>query len=119
MFCNLIKRTHILSLLKHNESAWDFELKGNVRSRKFDYYSIRKSCVIYNHGIVKGKWFLKIFNDLTSQGYEFKELNKKFTYFESCFLKIRTFLHDFYMYALPLKILLMIENKRKNNIYKS
>ena len=113
LFCNLIKRNHLISLLMHNESAWDFELKGNIRSIGFNYFSIRRSLIGYHHGIVKGKWFHSIYKNLIQKGYNFEKLDKKMTLMSSIRLKFRTQLHDLYMYFLPLNVLIKIENKRK------
>ena len=118
LFCNLIKRKHLLSLLNTTDSAWDFELKGNIRSIEYDYFSIRKSCIDYHHGIVKGKWFYTVYNKLIQKGYEFEKLNTVMSNFDTFKLKLKTIIHDYYTYIFPLNIVLFIENKRKGNIYK-
>jgi len=118
LFCNLINRKHLLSLLIQGESAWDFELKGNIRSSKYDYFSIRRSCVKYHHGIVKGKWFNNVYNKLLQKGYKFEKLNVTMSIFETLKRKLITSIHDFYMYIVPLSIVIFIENKRKGNIYR-
>jgi len=117
LFCNLIKRKHLLLLLNPGESAWDFELKGNIRSHRYDYFSIRRKCIDYHHGVVKGKWFLSIYEILINKGYSFEKLNSRMTVFESLKLKLKTNLHDFYMYILPLNLVIRIEKKRNKHIY--
>jgi hypothetical protein len=47
----------LLTLLKPGESAWDFEIKGTIRSDEFDgFYSTRVSCLPVINGVIKGKW---------------------------------------------------------------
>lgn len=118
LFCNLIERDHLINLLHESESAWDFELVGNKRSENYDYYSIKKICIHYHHGIVKGKWFYSILNKLKTEGYKFEKMNKQMSIYESLQIKFKTFIYEFSLKFLPLNIILMIENIRKNNIYK-
>ena len=117
LFCNLIERKHLINILQPSESAWDFELKGNKRSEEFDYYSTKRKLIHCHHGIVKGKWFHTTYKKLINQGYYFRQLNKQLSPFESIILKIRTFFYEFILRVTPLRIVLFIENKRKNNIY--
>ena len=118
LFCNLIERKHLIKLLRFDESAWDFELLGNKRSCDYNYYSVRRPCIDYDHGIVKGKWLPKTYKKLVNCSYKFKKLNKVMSTSESFKLKLKTFFHNFYMYITPLKLLLFLENKRKGDIYK-
>ena len=117
LFCNLIERKHLINMLQVSESAWDFELKGNKRSEEFDYYSTKRKLIHFHHGIVKGKWFNVIYKKLINQGYYFQELNKQLSPFDSVKLKTKTIFYEFFLIITPLKIVLFIENKRKNNIY--
>jgi hypothetical protein len=117
LFCNLIERDHLIKLLYKSESAWDFELAGNKRSEQFDYYSTKKKYIHYNHGIVKGKWFHAIYKELINQGYNFKKLNKQLSPFDSIKLNVKTTFYEFFLRITPIRIILIIENKRKKNIY--
>lgn len=117
LFCNLIDREHLIKLLHQSESAWDFELVGNKRSEAFDYYSTSKKQLQFHHGIVKGKWFHSVFKKMHRQGYSFHKLSKKMSAIESCKLVAKTTLYEFFLRVTPLRIVRMIENKRKNNIY--
>lgn len=119
LFCNLISRKHLLKLLDNSESAWDFEMKGNIRSIPYKYFSIKKSFIKYHHGIVKARWVPSVYVKLTKKNYSFKKLNDVMSINEEIKLKIKTFVHNFYMYLIPLKFVLIIENKRKGNIYKN
>jgi hypothetical protein len=47
----------LLTLLKPGENAWDFEIKGTVRSDEFDgFYSTWVNCFPVINGVIKGKW---------------------------------------------------------------
>ncbi len=47
----------LLALLRPGESAWDFEIKGTVRSDEFDgFYSTWMNCLPVINGVIKGKW---------------------------------------------------------------
>jgi len=55
-------------LLIDNESAWDFEIKGSIRSSKYDkFYCIRNEPFNYIHGIEKGLWKIDALNWLKSR----------------------------------------------------
>lgn len=113
LFCNLIERIHLLNVLQVNESAWDFELIGNLRSQQFDYFSSRKKIIHYHHGIVKGKWFYSIYIKMQNKGYIFNKLNKTHSSKESIMLKVKTIIYENYLYFLPVKIINLIEGIRK------
>ena len=81
-------------------------------------YSIKKICIHYHHGIVKGKWFYSVLNKLKTEGYKFDKMNKQMSIYESLQIKFKIFIYEFFLKFLPLNIILMIENIRKNNIYK-
>jgi len=53
-------RQSLLSLMRTDESIWDFEIKGSERSRAFatGFYGVRRDVLTYGHHVVdRGKWF--------------------------------------------------------------
>ena len=53
----------INDLLIDVESSWDFEIKGSIRSSKYDgFYCIRNEPFAYMHGIEKGLWKIDALN---------------------------------------------------------
>ena len=51
------KKSTLIKLLKNGESAWDFEIIGSKRAKKFNgFFSVYKSIVFYDNAIIKGKW---------------------------------------------------------------
>jgi NAD dependent epimerase/dehydratase family len=53
----LWRKTILLSILAPGETAWDFEIRGSVRSDAFDgFYSTLRPCFSFINGIIKGKW---------------------------------------------------------------
>lgn len=75
------RRERLLKFLKKNESPWDFEIYGSIRSSKYkdEFYSIREgvkeplnyNMVSHGTGICRGKWVKSIVEPL------FKELDVK------------------------------------------
>jgi hypothetical protein len=113
LFANVMNRKFLLSMLNNGETAWDFEIKGNIRSRNDLYYSVNKPIFEYKHGIIKGNWIYDTFNELQSKGYIFKTLNRKqnsFSYYKSIVMS-KAF--EFFYKKTNLRILLFIENRRK------
>jgi hypothetical protein len=52
------KRETLLSLMKENESVWEFELLGSRRSDKLDgFFSTWKPLMKHRHVMERGKWF--------------------------------------------------------------
>ena len=52
-------RAGLLMLIQDEESAWDFELRGTLRSRSIGngYYSAFKPVLRYLHAVEQGRWF--------------------------------------------------------------
>jgi hypothetical protein len=47
-------------ILRKNETAWDFEKKGSVRSDRYDgFYSVEDDCFSFFHGVIKGQWTIE------------------------------------------------------------
>ena len=55
----LWRKTHLLDILRDDESIWQFEWNGTVRSREFaeGYYGTYHSVVGYRQVVERGKWF--------------------------------------------------------------
>lgn len=70
LFLNLIKKDVLMSLLRSEENAWQFEKIGNERGRHLSFYSVYdNNLASYHHGIIKGKWLPKTKKYLTKRGY--------------------------------------------------
>ena len=68
IFASIWDINTINDLLNDNESAWDFEIKGSIRSAKYNnFYCIRKEPFTYVHGIEKGLWKLDALNWLKNR----------------------------------------------------
>ncbi len=51
------KRSFLQDILKHGESAWDFEIQGSKRAFTFgEFYSLYENCISYDNSIIKSKW---------------------------------------------------------------
>lgn len=53
-------RESLLSLMRRDESIWDFEIKGSQRSRAFEagFYCVYRDVLTYRHHVIeRGKWF--------------------------------------------------------------
>lgn len=73
-------RAALLSLLREEKSAWDFELKGSRRSDKlpmsFLSISTASSPITYRHVVYRGKWLPDAIRDLEPLGLTF-DLSKR------------------------------------------
>lgn len=50
----------LVDILRKNETAWDFEKKGSVRSDQYDgFYSVVDDCFSFFHGVIKGQWTIE------------------------------------------------------------
>lgn len=57
-------------LLVDEESAWDFEIKGSIRSSKYyKFYCVKNDFFSYVHGIEKGLWKLDALNWLKEKEF--------------------------------------------------
>lgn len=65
------KKQVLQTLLRLHESAWDFEIKGSVRSDEYDgFYSTWKDSIPAINGVIKGKWRGAAIKKLNSLGVE-------------------------------------------------
>jgi hypothetical protein len=59
----------LLDLLRSGESAWDFEIRGSVRSDEYDgFYSVWQDCFPIINSVIKGKWTRTAVERLRSLG---------------------------------------------------
>jgi hypothetical protein len=114
LFVNLLKRNILLDILEPGENAWQFEIIGNKRSQKYDFYCISKKVFKYDHAIVKGKWLKATKQKYERKGYVFQNLNKTFGFISEATYKAKHKLFNLYISLLPLKCLLFIERQRSS-----
>ena len=65
------KKSVLRELLKDGESAWDFEIVGSRRARKFNkFYSVNKNLIFLDNAIIKGRWQKSIVDKLNIEHAE-------------------------------------------------
>lgn len=93
---SLWKKEVLLNLLEEQESAWDFERKGNLRSFKYDnFYSTRRNVIPFINGIVKGVWNPLAKNKLKRLGFSICEDRGVLGPLDTLNYKIRDLQFDF------------------------
>ncbi len=71
LFSALCKKSVLLDLLKEGESAWEFEMKGTLRSYKYRaFYSTYRPFFMIIHGVERGKWINSAYRHLLRLGYK-------------------------------------------------
>lgn len=65
------RREVLLGLLKDGESAWDFEVKGSIRSNAYaDFYCVKeKTTFSYIHAVARGAWVPEELRKMHRVGY--------------------------------------------------
>jgi hypothetical protein len=59
----------LVDILRKNETAWDFEKKGSVRSDQYDgFYSVVDNCFSFFHGVIKGQWTIEAVKEFERMG---------------------------------------------------
>jgi hypothetical protein len=103
------KKDILLNLLKANESAWDFEIYGSLRSDIYDgfYATWRKYFSIIN-AIIKGKWQRKAIRKLNSIGIEIDLDNREIMTFGETI--------KYYFISQRSKLLKFIPSKYRRNL---
>ncbi len=80
LFASIWKKAVLLDLLKDGESAWEFEMQGTLRSKKYKaFYATYKPFFSCLHGVEKGKWINSSYKNLLKSGYQ-PELRREFLY---------------------------------------
>tara|TARA_B100000945_G_C20399391_1_gene606536 strand:- start:1047 stop:1778 length:732 start_codon:yes stop_codon:yes gene_type:complete len=93
---SLWKKDVLLNLLEEKENAWEFEIKGNIRSFKYDnFYSTRKNVIPFINGIVKGVWNPLAKNKLKNLGFSICEDRGMLGPLDTLNYKIRDLQFDF------------------------
>lgn len=120
VYFSLFKKEVLLALLKDNESAWEFETEGAVRSKVFDKFFVTyRNCfsIIGPHSsVIKGKWSKQAIKELRSLGYNVEDFERPvFTTLETIclFAKMRLskIIRSFIPFSMRLNII-RIKNMR-------
>lgn len=95
---SLWKKEVLLDLLKKEETAWDFEIKGNKRCNEYNnFFSSSKELVPYLNGVIKGVWVKDVLKKIKKQGIEIDLTKRKvMTNYEYGVYKIKAFLYNSY-----------------------
>jgi hypothetical protein len=57
IFSSICRKVALKKIINPGENAWEFELKGSLRSNKYkNFYSVNYDRFKYLHAIKKGKW---------------------------------------------------------------
>lgn len=110
------KKNILYDLLKISESAWEFEVIGSERSKKYDrFFSLVKPIFNFDHIIVKGKIERKVYKKLRDRnehlGINFPVMTT-WEYISDNLLIIRS---KFLTFLLPEFVLLYIRKIRYSN----
>ncbi|MEN3015385.1 MAG: hypothetical protein ABDH21_04960, partial [bacterium] len=66
---SVFRKDVLRDLLREGESAWDFEIYGTLRSKKYsNFYTVNKEIIKVVNGVIKGKWSYHSLNILKSLG---------------------------------------------------
>ena len=97
------KKEVLIDLLKEDENAWEFEIKGNVRSVELDgFYSTKTNIIPFVNGVIKGVWNPAAKNKIKNLGIELCDIRKSLSFIESIKYQIRYFQFNVYTYLVHL-----------------
>jgi hypothetical protein len=97
------KKEVLISLLKEDENAWEFEVKGNVRSAEIaSFYSTKSNIIPFVNGVIKGRWNPVAKNKIKNLGIEICTSRKSLSFFESIKYQFRDFQFNVYTYIIHL-----------------
>ena len=97
------KKEVLISLLKEDENAWEFEIKGNVRSAELDgFYSTKSNMIPFVNGVIKGVWNPIVKSKIKNLGIELCDSRKSLSFLESIKYQIRYFQFDVYTYIIRI-----------------
>jgi len=95
------KKDVLLELLQKDESAWEFEINGNIRSYKYkDFYSTRRNVMPFVNGIVKGIWNPLAKNKLKRLGFSISDNRSALGFLNTFKYKMRDLQFDFLTYMI-------------------
>jgi len=101
---SLWKKEVLLDLLEKDESAWDFEINGSIRSNKYDkFYCVKTPVIPYTNGVVKGKWKRNAVKTIENNDIKL-DLSRRqiMTLKENIIFNVKDVLYDMYKYILFL-----------------
>lgn len=90
---SLWKKSTLLSLLKDDENAWQFEIYGSDRSKEYNrFFSVNSPAFEFDHIVIKGKIDRRVYSRLKAKG-EHHNLNfpvmNRWEYFEELARRLR------------------------------
>jgi hypothetical protein len=101
------KKDVLNDILVLGENAWEFEINGSIRSKKYDKFFICYDPIfIFYNAVIKGKWNKKIKNSLINKyGYKINDVRKVMTFKEQIYYDIKLYISIYY-YKIYNKILI-------------
>jgi len=97
------KKSVLLNLLVKEETAWEFEIKGNARSFSIqDFYSTKINMIPFVNGVVKGKWNPLAKSKLRKLGFEISNERASFGFVETIRYKFRDLQFNVLSYLIQL-----------------
>ena len=97
------EKSVLLNLLVKEETAWEFEIKGNARSFSIqDFYSTKINMIPFVNGVVKGKWNPLAKRKLRKLGFEISNERACFGFVETIRYKFRDLQFNVLSYLIQL-----------------
>jgi hypothetical protein len=105
------RKAVLLALLDDKETAWEFELRGSLRSNVYDkFFACRKPHFPVVNGIVRGKWRPRVLKAALSMGAPVHPLARPLmTSVQSAAYRVALWRY-YLLQALPSKIRLPLRN---------
>ena len=95
------KKEVLLSLLDNKETAWEFEVKGNLRTKNiYEFYSTRKNIIPFVNGVIKGKWEPLAKNKIQNFGIELDDCRGSLTFSQTIYYHIKNSQFDILTYLI-------------------
>ena len=94
----LWKKKILLDILRENETAWDFEKKGSIRTDQYyGFYAVVHDCFSFVHGVVKGQWTVHAVKEFEKLGLDIdfstrKVFSNKSSFFRILYIYTRKFI---------------------------
>jgi hypothetical protein len=101
----LWRKKVLVDILRENETAWDFEKKGSIRTDQYDgFYAVVNNCFSFFHGVVKGQWTMHAVKEFNKIGLDIDFSTRKvFSSRTSFFRVLYIYIRKFVLMIVPFK----------------
>ena len=101
---SLWRKDVLLALLRPDETIWQFEIQGSVRTDKYpDFYATEETYLHCLHGVIRGKWIARVRKTLIASGLPVQTQSRSLFSFSDHIAQLGRFMRSRALKLIPIQ----------------